>query len=60
MKSELDPNQLENYLIKLKKITHFIIYKNNDNIKMLDKMINKVSDGKIDKILKGTGDDEED
>lgn len=52
--------EVEEYLIKLKELSQYIIYDNiGDDIKKLDKMIDKAKKGKINKLLKKKDDENE-
>lgn len=51
---------VEAYLIELRDLTQYIIYDNkDDDIKKLDKMIDKTKKGKTNKLLKKKDDEDE-
>ena len=49
---EVTNTDIEKYLVKLKKLTLFIDYEDDSAIHKLDKMIHKVHNGDVNKLLK--------
>lgn len=47
------------YLIKLRDLSQYIVGDKSNDIKKLDKMIDKVNKGKVDKLLKKKDDEDE-